>query len=82
MGIRSTAGEYITQTTTYFIKSGYCSCVVIQEPPVELSAWIKQFDRKYVKISEVKWKDYTTSTIFLAGINDGLCVVSMFFDSN
>ncbi|GCD78683.1 hypothetical protein JCM31826_21650 [Thermaurantimonas aggregans] len=56
-----------------------CFLVLILEPLSEINNNIKMLDSKFVKIGELKWKDYATNIVYRIEIKEDLCVLSFGF---
>lgn len=51
-----------------------CFMVMLLEPLSEINNNIKMLDSKYVKIGELKWKDYANDVIYRIEIKEDFCV--------
>lgn len=52
---------------------------MIFEPFSEINNNIKIPDKQFVKIGELKWKDYVTNIVYSIEINEDLCVIISMF---
>ena len=57
---RSDNSSYESVKIYWFDKNDICKIVMIFEPIREINAWIKTFNKEYVKVEEFTWKDYST----------------------
>lgn len=57
-----------------------CFIVMVIEPLSEINNNIKMLNNKFVKIGEMKWKDYATNYVYSIEIKEDLCVLTIGFD--
>ncbi len=66
----------------YFNDKGYSIEKKIIEPVEEVNAWVKSFNRQYVSIGNMKWKDYSTGNVYIITTDKGLVTVISFWEGN
>jgi len=79
------SGKYMRYTYFYFTetknKELKCFLRKIIEPFTELNAFVENFNNKaYVKISELKWKNYENNLIYNLEVDDVYCTLRVYID--
>ena len=79
------SGKYIRKSAFYFTenksKELICFLRKIIEPTSEINAFVKYYNGKgYVKINELKWKNYENNMVYELEIDDGSCILSVYRD--
>jgi len=73
------SGIFTRSTVMYLKKKNgvqFCYEYLIMEPSSETNAWVNFYNKKnYVKLKELKWKDYKTNLIYEIRVGDGLCYI-------
>ena len=80
------SGKFVQYKAIYFdleIDGNYmCSSYKIIEPSSEVNNWIKVLkESNYVKLSDLKYKDYEKSLIYEVSVDDDACFLNVYFDN-
>lgn len=79
------SGNYTQRKVMYFMKlhngSEICYMTKILEPSSETNSNVSFFKNKFVEISYMQWKDYVTSIIYDMVVEDGVCIITAWWDN-
>ncbi|WP_218597752.1 hypothetical protein [Polaribacter sp. NJDZ03] len=79
------SGKYTRKSAFYFTenksKELICFLRKVIEPSSEINSFVKYYNGKgYVKINELKWKNYENNIAYELEIDDGSCILSVYRD--
>ena len=52
------------------------------EPDTETNSNVLYYNKQYVKIGNMKWKDYRTGVVYSMDVNDGFCIITAWLETN
>ena len=79
------SGIFTQVKVCYFLKnslSSLCAYWCLFLPRQEVNSSVKLFNKQFVKVGEMEWKDYTSQTIYTIEVAEDLCIVRCIFDFN
>ena len=65
-------------TYYFFNKDNMCIASGIADSIGKANDYIKLFDKKFVLIDKLKWKDYETGLIYKMKLNDQVCTIIIY----
>lgn len=82
----SQSGAYTQIRAMYFFttEEGDVLCYMwkVFEPDTETNSNVLYYNNQYVKIGNMKWKDYRTGVVYSMDVNDGLCIITAWLETN
>ena len=78
---KNASGEkYIYVEVFYFNDKGYCYQKKIMEPIEEINAWVKYYNKEYVSLGNMRWKDYNSGVVYRIEKDDKIVIVTSFWE--
>ncbi len=80
---KNASGEKYTYVEAfYFNDKGYCYQKKLMEPIEEINAWVKYFNKEYVSLGNMRWKDYNSGVVYRIEKDNQIVIVISFWEGN
>jgi hypothetical protein len=78
------SGTYTQYKVIYFMTlddgTEFCHYWKILEPSSETNPNVAYFKKNLVEVDYMKWKDYESGVIYTIDVEDGLCIITAWYD--